>query len=1314
MSQNNANDESFANTSNIRILQHNCARSTQIMHACIKFAKNKTDIVILQELWIRDENITISHSSFICIKSNVQNAHVRVLIFVTKNAKKFTCTLRSDIVNSEDMQAISIANNKIQKRILLFNIYNEKSQNADDEQSYMIERELAKVMLNSEQKVIIVEDFNAHHSWWNAKISNFIRTKALISWVNLHKCNLINTSDINTYHSYLSQSSSILDLAFASKNMRNHIKNWHIDENADTEFNHEVILFTIVIKKMKLIENSLNASYNLQKIDWKDFDEHLQKTKDKIIVKMQRITSLEAKVIYLMKCIKNTVKLFVFKQRICAKSKFWWNNELIKRRKTLSSKKRIWKRCRNDDAWAEIVQTRNSYHDAIKLIKNQFWTNFLNNIKEKEVFQTYKFTKSCLIEKLSSIQNLQKELKIEFNEKCETFLKAMYSSFLKIQTNEELLSNESIQWSRVIEGEIKYAINFSALRKALESDEMSFAIIQRAYKTISKIFNLVYSDLIENDYHSKIWREGTRIILKKSDKSNYLISKTYRIITLLNCLGKVAEKIIAVQLSYTAEINNKLLNCDQMKGRKQRSAINAVLNLVHDAQMMKSRENTLICLLLDVKEVFDHVVLKQLVKKLIKLKISINLINWVKCFLQNRIIGLAFDDERQKSKKISTEISQDSFISLILFLIYIRYLFSKIRAKFENLQSLSYIDDVTLYIEGRNIDKNVKMLENAAKIAFTWAENNAVQFDDSKSELIHFESHKTTLNQMIILLNNTIIKSKTCVQWLKVWLNRKLNFKVYVQTKIATVTRTLHSLFRLMNSEWELNVKSEKQLYLTCVTSISDYDAEIWWNNQKSYLVKFRKLQNAALRKILNAFRTSSINAMQIEVEIPSMKMQLDQKCKNYAIWIVKLPKKHSIRKRTFISYSSQYSIELNLDLNASKYLNWNETKTNLPRKVKKCKDRLTQIYWILNKVQKTLNSIKEIEISHFKKPWDQEIEHLAKIQTEFARSETSETINTHYRKLERITKKMKSIVMYIDASQIRKKIAEVETEIETTVIFTHEPVRCSKATSVSGKSIITKAKLQAISDAIAMCSEKALKNSKIWMYMNSQMTLQRLNAKSNVNAKLFDDIRQNLTNLRQNQCQIRIQWILSRKNIIGNEKADQLIKSAAQELPVIDNMKAIIISFVKKQICKEAKVQWLNVWKSSIKKGNQYRKHISNVNLSQKSLKEFRKIDRLTFSIFIQSKMRHNYFKSYLHRLSENNSNKCYEICNASQTSEHLLLNCKHYRSEQIKLKKKTQLKNTDIILTLFIIKIERIATLEYLKNTRIATRKWLLETKE
>ncbi len=75
------------------------------------------------------------------------------------------------------------------------------------------------------------------------------------------------------------------------------------------------------MKKIKLINNLLNASYNLQKVNWKDFDKHLQKTKDKMIIKMQRITSLKAKVIYLIECIKNIMKLFVFKQQICVKSK---------------------------------------------------------------------------------------------------------------------------------------------------------------------------------------------------------------------------------------------------------------------------------------------------------------------------------------------------------------------------------------------------------------------------------------------------------------------------------------------------------------------------------------------------------------------------------------------------------------------------------------------------------------------------------------------------------------------------------------------------------------------------------------------------------------------------------------------------------------------------------------------------------------------------------------------------------------------------------------------------------------------------------
>jgi ribonuclease HI len=209
-------------------------------------------------------------------------------------------------------------------------------------------------------------------------------------------------------------------------------------------------------------------------------------------------------------------------------------------------------------------------------------------------------------------------------------------------------------------------------------------------------------------------------------------------------------------------------------------------------------------------------------------------------------------------------------------------------------------------------------------------------------------------------------------------------------------------------------------------------------------------------------------------------------------------------------------------------------------------------------------------------------------LQIKFAKCKIYETVNnTHYRELNKNIKKTKNIVVYIDASQIRKK--RVEIEIKMTVVFTHDFIKNSKTKNIFDKIIIMKAKLQAISDAIAICSKKALKNSEIWLYINSQLTSQRLNSKSNVNLMLFNDIHQNQIDLRQKQCQIHIHWILSCKNIIENEKADELTKIATKELSTVSNMKIIIINFIKKQICKEIKLQWLNTWNISIKKGNQY-----------------------------------------------------------------------------------------------------------------------------
>src|SRR5438876_9192933 len=95
------------------------------------------------------------------------------------------------------------------------------------------------------------------------------------------------------------------------------------------------------------------------------------------------------------------------------------------------------------------------------------------------------------------------------------------------------------------------------------------------------------------------------MILKKPNKKA-TIPKSYRVVSLLNCLKKVAEKIVAARLSHTAEISD-LLYTDQIESRRQKSVIDAVLSLVHDIQLAKHEKKEISVLFMNIKRAYDHV-----------------------------------------------------------------------------------------------------------------------------------------------------------------------------------------------------------------------------------------------------------------------------------------------------------------------------------------------------------------------------------------------------------------------------------------------------------------------------------------------------------------------------------------------------------------------------------------------------------------------------------------------------------------------------------------------------------------------------------
>jgi hypothetical protein len=101
------------------------------------------------------------------------------------------------------------------------------------------------------------------------------------------------------------------------------------------------------------------------------------------------------------------------------------------------------------------------------------------------------------------------------------------------------------------------------------------------------------------------------------------LPKAYKIISLLNCLTKVTEKIIARKLAIMAEFKT-LLHIYQIKGRRQKSIINAVIILIQKMQAnwrIRKRDSITSVLALDIKNAYLTVRITPFAKIYIRMKL---------------------------------------------------------------------------------------------------------------------------------------------------------------------------------------------------------------------------------------------------------------------------------------------------------------------------------------------------------------------------------------------------------------------------------------------------------------------------------------------------------------------------------------------------------------------------------------------------------------------------------------------------------------------------------------------------------------------
>jgi hypothetical protein len=192
------------------------------------------------------------------------------------------------------------------------------------------------------------------------------------------------------------------------------------------------------------------------------------------------------------------------------------------------------------------------------------WIDFLTNAQGMEIFTALRYAKPKKIQRTPPL-SFSNITAVTFEEKTALFCTTMFPPPPVAPPPTEATNGPSLPWDTFTPTGIKQAIFTSAPCKAPGPDGLPFHCLQHAYLAATEQFNSLFNVLSITGYHPICWRQATTVIVPKPGNPDYSIPKAYRPVALLNCLGKILEKLMANRLAYIAEKYN-LLHKDQIGG----------------------------------------------------------------------------------------------------------------------------------------------------------------------------------------------------------------------------------------------------------------------------------------------------------------------------------------------------------------------------------------------------------------------------------------------------------------------------------------------------------------------------------------------------------------------------------------------------------------------------------------------------------------------------------------------------------------------------------------------------------------------------
>lgn len=140
---------------------------------------------------------------------------------------------------------------------------------------------------------------------------------------------------------------------------------------------------------------------------------------------------------------------------------------------------------------------------------------------------------------------------------------------------------------------------FHAGDTAAGVDETPPLIIKKTWPVYQEEIIHLFQIFLDEGYHPKIFKTAILCALPKPGKRARALSRSYRLIALLSCLGKALERIVAKRLGNIA-LKRGLISPLHFGAITGRSAVDAAATLTHDIEKAFQNQEVLTALAFDI------------------------------------------------------------------------------------------------------------------------------------------------------------------------------------------------------------------------------------------------------------------------------------------------------------------------------------------------------------------------------------------------------------------------------------------------------------------------------------------------------------------------------------------------------------------------------------------------------------------------------------------------------------------------------------------------------------------------------------------